>query len=329
MLLNKLRNIKVLKSLKTRIFLLFSAMSFFLILFFSIYFINFTLDYIIELDKIKIEKTADEFSLKIFNFANQNLTLAKSVAVSLENYETISETERRETFDNLLKNTLESSNNIVAIWVRFKPYTIDKLDSIYENKENGISGQYIKTYYKERKHVVEKRESIADVVFFDKFIAKNKQQKSAYVLPHLVNEYKDSYTNKTNIVRFIVPIYNKNKFIGIVGVDVDIQNIRDIISTEQQFYKIYLLSNDNRFIIHPNIKIQDKALTEAYPYLSEKYQFLKNLREGKKMYKLGPFFDETQSNYYVFSSQILCGTLPFRLPKVDFIRKKENEHILF
>jgi len=302
MLLNKFKNIKILKSLKSRIFFSFSAMSFLLILFFSLYFINFTLDHVIELDKVKIEKTADEFSLKIFDFANQNLTLAKSVAISLENYETIKETERRKTFNNLLKNTLENSNDIVAIWVRFKPYSIDHLDSIYENKEDGISGQYIKTYYKDRKHVIEKNESIADVVFFNNFISENTRKQNAYILPHLVNEYKDSYTNKTNIVRFIVPIYNQNKFVGIVGVDVDIKNITDIISAEQQFYKIYLLSDDNRFIIHPNPKVQDKELTEAYPYLSEEYQFLKNLREGKKMYKLGNFLNETESNYYVFSS---------------------------
>lgn len=301
-MLKKLRNIKILKSLKSRIFFSFSTMSFLLIFFFSLYFINFTLEHIIEINKTNVEKTADECSLKILNFVNQNLTLTKSVAISLENFETIKETERRKTFNNLLKNTLENSNNIVAIWVKFKPYTIDHLDNIYENKENGISGQYIKTYYKERKHVVEKKVSIADVVFFDKFVAENNHQQSAYVLPHLVNDYKDSYTNKTNIVRFIVPIYNENKFIGIIGVDVDIKNITDIVHAEEEIYKIYLLSNDNRFIIHPNPKIQDKYLIQAYPYLSEEYQFLKNLREGKKMSRFGTFLDEKEKNYYVFSS---------------------------
>ncbi len=304
----QLKKIKILKSLKSRIFFSFSAMSFVLILSFTVYFVSFTLDNIIELDKVKVEKTADEYSLKLSNFINTNFTITKSIAISLENYETIEEDERRKTYNNLIKNTLENSNNVVAIWVRFKPYTIDRLDSVYQNSEKGISGQYIKTYYKQRKHVVEKKETTADEVYFNTFISENKKNQAAYILPHLVNEYKDSYVNKSNIIRFIVPIYSNNKFVGIVGLDVDIKDITDMISAEQQLYKTYLLSSKNKFILHPDKRVQDNSLNDSYPYLSEDYQFLENLREGKSFNRVGQFFDEIENNYYVFSSLNLHQT---------------------
>lgn len=293
---------KILKSLRARIFVSFSIISFLLILAFAIYFVVFTLDHIIELDKLKVEKTADEFSLKLSKFVNSNITIAKSTAISLENFEAIDETERRETFNNLLLKTLENNENITAIWVRFKPYTIDNLDYVYENTFNGISGQYVKTYYKEQNHIVERPPSLADEEKFLEFISTTQQNKRAYIFPHLENEYLNTYVDKSNMIRFIVPVYNQNKLIGIVGLDVDIQHLNNIISAEKEKYAIYLLSNKERFIIHPDKKILDYKITDAYPYIAEDYKLLKNLREADKFIENGRIFNEDHNFFYVFDA---------------------------
>ncbi len=295
------KKIKIFKSLKSRIFFSFSAISFLLIFLFAIYFTTFTLDYVIELDKVKVEKVANEFSLKLTNLLNNNLTLTKSLSLALENTYNVEESQRREICDNLLKNTLENSANVTAIWVRFKPYTIDKLDTLYHNPHNGISGQYIKTFYKKRKQVLERQVTSAEEEMLNTFITENPQNQPAFILPHLTNEYNDSHVKKDNIMRFIVPIYNQGKFVGIVGLDIELDNVSDLIIKEKN-YEIYLLSNKFKFIIHPDKRIQDKNLTETYSLLSEEYQFLKNLREEEKFTKYGRIFNESQNYFYVFNS---------------------------
>ncbi len=109
---------------------------------------------------------------------------------------------------------------------------------------------------------------------------------------------EDSYIN-TNIS---VPIKLGNTFIGLAGVDVDLQRFQDIIVKIQPFKDSYafLVSNDGTFVAHPDRKLMGKLIREEMPELNNKYDIVNQIQAGAN-FSFTHTNTSKQDNFYVFA----------------------------
>ena len=324
-----LHKIKIFNSLTVRIISVFSIIMLFIFSTFTFFFIKYNTNQLIDNKKLEIEKTTSEMALQINTFIEAKINISTTIASSFENFQDIEEKNRRTVYDNILKNCLTKNNALLAVWVKFKPYTIDNNDTLYENTIHGISGQYIKCFYRDKEKIVEKPRTLQDEMEFTNFIDNKKQNSRAYIYAPKTNNYSNSLTDTTFIISIISPIYYNNEFIGITGIDIELQELMNLFATEQQLYDIYILSDEKKFIFHANKKFQNKLLTNIYPTLSENYQLIKKIEAGESFTNSGKIFHSITENYYFFNSIFIKDANKFwniiiSVPSSEINRKKSE-----
>jgi methyl-accepting chemotaxis protein len=109
---------------------------------------------------------------------------------------------------------------------------------------------------------------------------------------------EDQYIN-TNIS---VPVKPGNTFIGLAGIDVDLERFQVIIEKIAPFENSYafLLSNDGTYVAHANSSLMGKLISTENPELNEKFNIVENVQSGESF----SFIYENQYNekdLYVFA----------------------------
>ena len=110
---------------------------------------------------------------------------------------------------------------------------------------------------------------------------------------------EDQYLN-SNIS---VPIKLGNTFIGLAGIDIDLNRFQDIIIKIKPFEKSYsfLLSNDGTFVAHPNLELMGKLISEVYPDLNKEFNIDEKVKAGKN-FSFTHKNKQKQKDFYVFTT---------------------------
>ena len=97
---------------------------------------------------------------------------------------------------------------------------------------------------------------------------------------------------------------------------------------------VYILSDEKKFIYHPNKNFQNKLLTNVYPEYIENYQFMQNLKKGNILIQEGKLFDKSTNSYYGFNSvkideANLIWNIIYSSPSKLILNKNNNSIFLF
>jgi methyl-accepting chemotaxis protein len=109
---------------------------------------------------------------------------------------------------------------------------------------------------------------------------------------------EDSYMN-TNIS---VPIKLGNTFIGLAGVDLDLDRFQEIVTEIKPFEESYafLLANDGTFVAHPNTSFMGKLIRDEQTALNKTYQITDQVKKGIS-FSFTHENDLGQKSFYVFA----------------------------
>lgn len=90
---------------------------------------------------------------------------------------------------------------------------------------------------------------------------------------------EDQYIN-TN---FSVPIKLGNTFIGLAGIDVDLERFQDIIKTIVPLKNSFscLLSNNGTYVTSSDPELIGKQFNEIHPEINDKFKIIENIQSGK------------------------------------------------
>ena len=115
---------------------------------------------------------------------------------------------------------------------------------------------------------------------------------------------EDQYLN-SNIS---VPIKSGNTFIGLAGVDIDLNRFQNIIIKIKPFEKSYsfLLSNDGTFVAHPNLELMGKLISDVYPDLNEEFSIDEKVKAGEN-FSFTHKNKQKQKDFYVFTTIKIDG----------------------
>jgi PAS domain-containing protein/HAMP domain-containing protein len=109
---------------------------------------------------------------------------------------------------------------------------------------------------------------------------------------------EDQYIN-TNIS---VPVKPGNTFIGLAGIDVDLERFQVIVKKIKPFENSYafLLSNDGTFVAHANSTLMGKLISAENPELSKKFNIVENVQSGESFSFIYKNLNN-EKDFYVFA----------------------------
>ncbi len=120
----------------------------------------------------------------------------------------------------------------------------------------------------------------------------------------IMDPYFYTYTTKDTVSSYWetslgVPLHYDNSFIGLVGIDVDLTVLRNLINVVTPFKDSYtfLLSTSGDIVAHPKYEALAKKITVFYPEL-KKYNGYDKIKAGKKFHII---YKANDGKWYIFS----------------------------
>jgi len=233
---------------------------------------------------------AHESASLVDNFLDSYLTKLETVSDVMEQYQEIATANRRNIFNVILEGIVEEDTNIIAAWCVWEPDVLEGNDKPYVGTKGTSSGGRFSPYYYWNNGKVE-------LVVLENF------QTSSYLLPKnsniqtILDPYLYDVGGKEELITTVcVPIhdmYDRNKkVIGVVGIDLPLNQIQEISQTKKPFSDSVtaVFSNNGTVAAHFDPGRFGKNMKDTETDMAGKFMndFVNAVKDGK------PF---TFSNY--------------------------------
>ena len=200
-----------------------------------------------------------EIQTGLVSYFQTYLDTARSLALAFSAFENIPVAVRRQVFSDMLLRVFESDTEILGIWTAWEPDALDGLDDSFANtRGHDATGRFLPYWSRYQGqtefsvHVDYDKPGVGDW----------------YLLPvqsgeeMVIGPIDYAVANiKKKVVALVVPIYNKTKVLGVVGIDLDILHLNDRLSSINTFRtghlqlmtpeKILLASSDSTRVYYP------------------------------------------------------------------------------
>jgi methyl-accepting chemotaxis protein len=158
------------------------------------------------------------------------LNTIRAIGQVMEEYENIHTDQRRFLFDTFLQGVVEKHPDIIATWSVWEPNALDGLDSVYANTpETDGTGRYISSWYWSDGKV-----AVEPLIGYD--------TGDYYQIPLRTGEETiiepATYVaggKELFLINLAVPIKNNGKVVGVIGIDIDLSVIQEIVGALKPF----------------------------------------------------------------------------------------------
>jgi len=201
-----------------------------------------------------------------------------------KNYEDIPMQDRRATFSTMMKSVLKENDKYISVWSIWEPNTIDTLDSKYINTiESTFIGNYSPTFYKDKGEVKTQISKETELFMGDYYTIPKSTGKETIMEPYFYS-YTGKKIDEVLETNTIVPIMKEGNFLGVVGIDIPIDNFQELVDSIKPIEGSYafLISNNGAFITHPYKNLVGKSFKEFAPRTQKKFHVLEKIKKGKK-----------------------------------------------
>ena len=187
----------------------------------------------------------------------------------------------RESYKALIKTTLETNPFYLAVWSMWETNALDDNDSVYlSSEEYDEEGRFNYTTYKDNNIIKEELSTSVEQYSEDFYTLAFTNQEETILEP-----YHYSYTGEGGIEYFetsvVVPVVDNGKSIGVVGIDIDLNELSAIVSS----LKIYesgfgiLISNQGIIAAYSDQNLLEKNSGEMLDFISP--EVLSMIKEGR------------------------------------------------
>lgn len=266
---------------------------------------------------------AEAYAQKTQNKLNYYMDATRFVMQVFEDYESISEDQRRKVLSSVLRSVLAKNKDFLSVWSILKPGSIDNLDSSYINTVGStILGNFRYIYYKEGGSI-----KLSEVIEQDPnavlsgsiyTLVKKRAQET------IIDPYYYSYTGNDvdNVLQtnMVAPLVVNGDFFGVVGTDIPLATLQKMYDDFKPFENSFsfLITNSGKIVTFPDKNTVGKAITSINFVNNNKVKLSENLANGEK------FNFETYykgSNFYVSLVPVKIGNtqtpwfVGFAIPK--------------
>lgn len=239
---------------------------------------------------------AQNYSEKVKLQLEQRLIIARTLAQSFTSLKKQGVMDRN-TYLNILKESLIQNQNVFGIWAVWEPNVLDGKDSEFVKKEgHDQTGRFIPYYNRGKGDGTVTFEACTDYentttpVVSDYYQIPKKTGREVITDPAT---YTISGKNIT-VASIGVPIIIDNRFYGVVGIDFELTEMQFLFSQFKPYETGYLrlISHTQKFITHPNFK---KVLT-----VYDQNKVKDKLQESLSQLKSFNFIDSETNTQRIF-----------------------------
>lgn len=281
------------------------------------------------------ETIAVDYSTNIQSSLEQSLDATRIMVQSFESYQNIRQFDRRSVFMGVLSNILSSTPEYEAVYTFWEPYSIDNLDTLYADEELDNSGRFSVTYYRQNDRIreldftLEREQELAESQPYQKV----KESKKEIILEPYYHSYTQAEEDRKLLTTLVVPVINSNKFVGMVAVDLRLENLSEMVDTLSIYNTGYgfILSNEATFIAHPNEEMVGESFSDLYPKLDNKFNITQKIKQGKAFTTIQPLGDNGEEFFITFEPINISNTTTWSfaviIPKKSIV--KDANKVLF
>jgi methyl-accepting chemotaxis protein len=173
---------------------------------------------------------AEEYSREIQAKLEVYLDTVRALGHVMEEYENLNAERRRFLFDTFLRGVSEKNPDIVAAWSCWEPNALDGMDSVYANTPGTDgTGRYISYWYWSDGKV--SVEPLTGYTTDDYYQIPFRTGEEAIIDPYpYVTSGKEIL-----IISLTVPIKHDGKTVGVIGIDIDLSVIQDVVGDLRPF----------------------------------------------------------------------------------------------
>ncbi len=221
------------------------------------------------------EEFAYRYSAIVELKINRAAEAARALAQSFTAIKQTNAAPDRNMLTGILGKVFDDNPDFISDWSAWEPNALDGKDAEFVDKEqHDKTGRYIPAIERhDGKKVPKALEAYEE---YDYYVLPRKSQKEVVIEP-----YSWKYGTKDVLVTtFAVPIMLENKFLGAVGVDIDVlefgKSLREIKPFETGY--VFFVSNSGNYVAHPKDDMVGKNMQKdsAFPEA-----ILKAVQEGK------------------------------------------------
>jgi methyl-accepting chemotaxis protein len=223
---------------------------------------------------------------KVEIYLEKYLTTVENLSHTFTSYQQMREKNRRDVIGNMMINTLKSNPDFLAVWSTWEPNSIDSLDSLYAGKKGStVIGNFGRMYYKNNGQIIFDKsvESNADEIYSGNYYQIPKKTKKPIILDPYYYSYTDSEADKTHETSIVAPIMSNNRFLGVVGADIKLDQFQKIIEQVKPYKNsiAFLMSNNGTYVANPSKEFIGKKVNEVFPEEAEEHKIMEHIEKGK------------------------------------------------
>ncbi len=210
---------------------------------------------------------------------------------------------KRENFEKIIERSMLKQPNIIGYNIVMEPNTFDGRDSDYLNNDKyAENGQYISYLVKEAGKV--NINTINNILDYDFYLEAKKEGMAIISQP-----YKFIENSEEKLVFTIAkPLYEKNKFLGVVGIDISMEYFKELISGFINPNESIVLIDDKGSMIFNNFNssLNDKNISKTGIEVSSIIDELKGKslisRENEDRYEVISKIEipQVKTNWYIY-----------------------------
>ena len=251
------------------------------------------------------KEIADAYARENANLTKANLNvdmdMTRGLAHSFSRVKSIPKSQQNEAIKRALEGVAVENPDFLSVWVNFE---INTLDSSYKKD----FGRQRYTYWRENKAIQYKEETLnLDGDNTTSAYYKMKQSKEETVL----DPYWFSYLEGSKPIletSVCVPVLEKDKFLGVFGLDLSLERFMPIIESIKPFENsfAYLVANDGSIVAHPNREYIGKKISEVMHLQDSLNSISEQVKAGKE-FNYTTLDSALGSNVYISHAPISIG----------------------
>lgn len=233
---------------------------------------------------------------------NKTFQLARQLAELSAHYKSVKQNERRDYFNHLLSKTLEGNNSAIGVWMVWEPMVLDSLDNSSLYTQNKTSGRFIASYYKFKNFIGQENINIDKENIWlqsDQYLTVKSLQREVIIEP---SRYSYTGDNRDEVWRIsiAVPIFSDGIFVGVVGFDLPVLYLKQLISTSNTVYSSYsfILSDNGQIVAHPEERNLNVQFPEMYKSVNQRHKIVDRIPTGYS-FQFTDKIDFNQENQHI------------------------------
>lgn len=217
--------------------------------------------------EMELKWRANLVNSKIETYFNE----AHSLSLVVRSYNLLPENLRRSYLDQVVKNYLDKLDDALAVWIILEKNAIDKDINYVNNPLYGNEvGRMNVGWYRDKNQLVRTAVVTEDEANSADFYQLPKKTLKPTLIPPYYYSYSGIETEMFFEISVITPIIENGKFIGVVGIDIDLNSIKKMLSEAKiSEGDLEVLLSENGLIVHA---FDEELIGKEISKFKEKYQ---------------------------------------------------------